>query len=89
MFVRRDAPSAMVDLKRMLDDVTARATAPVRAALYYSCIARGPNLFGDGSVELGTIKDALGDLPLVGFFANGGICSNRLYGYAGVLALFT
>ena len=89
MFVRRDAPSAMVDLKRMLDDVTARATAPVRAALYYSCIARGPNLFGDGSVELGTIADALGDVPLVGFFANGEICNNRLYGYTGVLTLFT
>ena len=60
-----------------------------RAALYYSCIARGPNLFGDGSVELGTIKDALGDVPLVGFFANGEICNNRLYGYTGVLTLFT
>ena len=89
MFVRRDAPSAMVDLKRMLDDVTARAPATVRAALYYSCIARGPNLFGDGSVELGTIKDALGDVPLAGFFANGEICNNRLYGYTGVLTLFT
>ena len=79
----------MVDLKRMLDDVTARAPATVRAALYYSCIARGPNLFGDGSVELGTIKDALGDVPLAGFFANGEICNNRLYGYTGVLTLFT
>jgi len=89
MFVRRDGESAMADLKRMLDDVTARAATPPRGALYYSCVARGPNLFGDGSVELGTVAEALGDVPLVGFFANGEICNNRLYGYTGVLTLFT
>ena len=36
-----------------------------------------------------SIKDALGDVPLAGFFANGEICNNRLYGYTGVLTLFT
>ncbi|MEE8224028.1 MAG: FIST C-terminal domain-containing protein, partial [Alphaproteobacteria bacterium] len=71
------------------DDVTGRAATPPRGALYYSCVARGPNLFGDGSVELGTVAEALGDVPLVGFFANGEICNNRLYGYTGVLTLFT
>ena len=53
-----------------------------------SCLARGPALFGDDSQELKTIRDALGDFPLVGFFANGEISHNRLYGYTGVLTLF-
>lgn len=87
MFVRRDAAAAMVDLKRMVADVKQRTDAPPRAALYYSCIARGPNLFGQGSVELETIADILGDVPLIGFFANGEISNNRLYGYTGVLSL--
>ena len=87
MFVRRDGASAMADLKRMVADVKRRVEAPPKAALYYSCIARGPNLFGEGSVELTTIADILGDVPLIGFFANGEISNNRLYGYTGVLSL--
>lgn len=87
MFVRRDGASALADLKRMVADVKRRADTPPRAALYYSCVARGPNLFGQGSVELKTIADLLGDVPLIGFFANGEISNNRLYGYTGVLSL--
>ncbi len=87
MFVRRDGASAMADLKRMVADTKRRAGTTPRAALYYSCVARGPNLFGDGSVELRTISDALGDVPLIGFFANGEISNDRLYGYTGVLTL--
>jgi small ligand-binding sensory domain FIST len=88
MFVRRDGPSAAEDLNRMLSDVTGRAGRPARAALYYSCVARGPNLFGPDSEELKSVQTALGaDVPLVGFFANGEISKNRLYGYTGVLTL--
>lgn len=87
MFVRRDGASAMADLKRMVADAKRRADSEPRAALYYSCVARGPNLFGEGSVELRTISKMLGDVPLIGFFANGEICNDRLYGYTGVLTL--
>jgi small ligand-binding sensory domain FIST len=87
MFVRRDGASATADLKRMVHDVRRRAGGPPRAAFYFSCVARGPNLFGRGSVELGTIADVLGEVPLIGFFANGEISNGRLYGYTGVLAL--
>lgn len=87
MFVRRDGPSAMTDLKRMAHDVVQRANARAKAALYYSCVARGPNLFGRNSEELGAIAAAIGDVPLIGFFANGEISHNRLYGYTGVLTL--
>ena len=88
MFCRRDHEAAVADLKRMLADVKRRATRPPRAGVYYSCVARGPNLFGPHSEELEMIRAELGDLPLVGFFANGEICHDRLYGYTGVLALF-
>ena len=88
MFVRRDGATANADLKRMVADVKRRADRTPRAAFYFSCIARGPNLFGPGSVELKTIAKILGeDVPLIGFFANGEISNNRLYGYTGVLSL--
>ena len=89
MFVRRDGASALVDLERMLDDVTHRAGGRPKAALYFSCVARGPNLFGDNSEELTAVAKAIGDdVPLVGFYANGEISNNRIYGYTGVLTLF-
>ncbi len=88
LFCRRDPVSATTDLARMLADLKRRAGAAPRAGLYFSCIARGPNLFGRPSQELAMIRDALGEFPLAGFFGNGEIAHDRLYGYTGVLALF-
>ena len=45
-------------------------------------------MFGAPHRELGLIRDTLGEFPLVGYFANGEISHNRLYGYTGVLTLF-
>ncbi|MBI5040950.1 MAG: FIST C-terminal domain-containing protein [Gammaproteobacteria bacterium] len=88
-FCRRDGRSAWDDLQRMLDDLKIRCGhRPPRGGLYYSCLGRGQNLFGNDSEELRAIRSALGDFPLVGFFANGEISNNRLYGYTGVLTLF-
>ena len=88
LFCRRDPASAAVDLQRMLADLKRRAGGTPRAGLYFSCVARGPNLFGESSQELRMISDALGAFPLAGFFGNGEIAHDRLYGYTGVLALF-
>ena len=87
-FCRRDHHAAVRDLKRMLADVKRRIEGAPRAGLYYACVARGPNLFGRESEELRLVRDELGEFPLVGFFANGEISHDRLYGYTGVLALF-
>ena len=87
-FCRRDGRSAWEDLQRMLDDLKARIDTPPRGGLYYSCLGRGQNLFGNDSEELRAIRNTLGDFPIVGFFANGEISNNRLYGYTGVLTLF-
>lgn len=89
MFCRRDPDTAVEDLKRMLGDLKRRAGGnPIKGGLYFSCVARGPNQFGPDSAELGMIRDALGEFPLAGLFANGEISNDRLYGYTGVLALF-
>lgn len=89
LFCRRDVETAYADLRRMLRDVKKRLPAEPRGAVYYSCLGRGPFMFGRESAELGTIRDELGDLPLAGFFANGEISHDRLYGYTGVLTVFT
>lgn len=88
MFCRRDLDSAAEDMNRMLSSIKQGLFGKPRGGVYYSCLARGPNLFGANSEELGLIRDALGDFPLVGFFCNGEISHNRLYGYTGVLTLF-
>lgn len=88
MFCRRNLDSAAEDMNRMLESIKKGLFARPRGGIYYSCVARGPNLFGPQSEELGLIRDALGDFPLVGFFGNGEISHNRLYGYTGVLTLF-
>jgi small ligand-binding sensory domain FIST len=88
MFVRRDRAGAEADLKDMVKRLAKRADRPIKGALYHCCVARGPNLFGDNAEELHLIRDAIGDVPLVGFLANGEVCNDRLYGYTGVLTLF-
>jgi small ligand-binding sensory domain FIST len=88
MFCRRDADTAQEDMTRMLDSIRQGLYSPPRGAVYYSCLGRGPSLFGPNSEELKMIGTALRDVPLVGFFCNGEISHNRLYGYTGVLTLF-
>ena len=88
MFCRRDGNSAREDMQRMLDDIDARLGENARGAVYYSCLGRGRHQFGGNSEELQIIRERLGDIPLVGFFANGEIFHNRLYGYTGVLTVF-
>lgn len=87
-FCRRDNEAARKDLNRLLDDMRARLPSPPKAGLYYSCLGRGQALFGPNSEELSVIRQEFGDMPLVGFFANGEISHDRLYGYTGVLTLF-
>jgi small ligand-binding sensory domain FIST len=58
-------------------------------AVYVSCAGRGGPHFGGPSAEMQIVRRALGDVPLVGFFAGGEIARNHLYGYTGVLTVFT
>lgn len=61
----------------------------IAGAIYVSCSGRGGPHFGGPSAELQIVRRALGDVPLVGFFAGGEIARHHLYGYTGVLTVFT
>ena len=61
----------------------------IAGAVYVSCSGRGGPHFGGPSAELQWIRHSLGDVPLVGFFASGEIAHHHLYGYTGVLTVFT
>lgn len=103
-FCARNAQAARRDLVRVCtelrEEVEADATAPVGAqagegearriagAIYISCAGRGGPHFGAPSAELKIVQRALGDVPLVGFFASGEIARHHLYGYTGVLTAF-
>ena len=60
----------------------------IAAAVYVSCSGRGGPHFGSPSAEARILQHALGEVPLVGFFAGGEIAHHHLYGYTGVLTVF-
>jgi small ligand-binding sensory domain FIST len=68
---------------------TPHAARRMAGAVYVSCAGRGGPHFGAPSAELAIVRRALGDVPLVGFFAAGEIARHHLYGYTGVLTVFT
>jgi small ligand-binding sensory domain FIST len=69
-------------------NVASPAAHGIAGAVYISCAGRGGAHFGAPSAELAIVKHALGDVPLVGFFASGEIAREHLYGYTGVLTVF-
>ncbi|MDD2545195.1 MAG: FIST C-terminal domain-containing protein, partial [Burkholderiaceae bacterium] len=73
------------------EDLAPRLTGSrfICGAIYVSCSGRGGPHFGGASAELQIVRHALGDVPLVGFFAGGEIARHHLYGYTGVLTVFT
>jgi small ligand-binding sensory domain FIST len=88
MFARRDSNSARNDLINMIEQLKRELPGPARGGIYISCLGRGRYMFEEESAELGLIKEHLGDIPIVGFQANGEIYQHNLYGFTGVLTLF-
>jgi len=95
-FCTRDVEAARRDLVRICseirDELSPGDGTPERTmagAIYVSCAGRGGPHFGGPSAELQIVRHALGDVPLVGFFAGGEIARRHLYGYTGVLTVFT
>ncbi len=103
-FCRRHMHAARADLTRICteirDELVQEPLAPrisqarpwperqICGALYVSCSGRGGQRFGGPSAELQTVRRALGDVPLAGFFASGEIAAHWLYAYAGLLTVF-
>jgi hypothetical protein len=67
----------------------ARPARHIAGAVYISCTGRGGPHFGGPSAEMQVVRRALGDVPLVGFFAAGEVAHHHLYAYTGVLTVFT
>jgi small ligand-binding sensory domain FIST len=91
VFCTRDFDAAHADLIRIcaeLRDEVEEQGLNMLGAHYVSCTGRGAHLFGSAGAELAVIKHNLGDVPLVGFYANGEIAGDKLYGYTGVLSVF-
>jgi small ligand-binding sensory domain FIST len=87
-FARRDRAAAVDDMVRMCEALKRRAPRAT-GGVYFSCVARGSRLFGTDGYERGLLREAFGAMPVAGFFCNGEISNARLYGYTGVLALFS
>lgn len=95
-FCERNAEAARRDLLRICTELRAEGEEhppadggpAIAGALYISCAGRGGPHFGAPSAEAQWIQHALGDVPLVGFFAGGEIAHASLYGYTGVLTVF-
>jgi small ligand-binding sensory domain FIST len=87
----QDEPAAVAATQPAPAPAPATDTAARRiaGALYVSCAGRGGPHFGAPSAEAQMIRHALGDVPLAGFFAGGEIARHHLYGYTGVLTVFT
>jgi small ligand-binding sensory domain FIST len=101
-FCRRGVDAARRDLVRIaaeirselepeeLEPAAGAGGRRIVGALYASCNGRGGAHFGAPSAELAILRHALGgDVPLAGFFAAGEIGHHHLYGYTGVLTVFT
>jgi small ligand-binding sensory domain FIST len=62
------------------------------AALLFTCNGRGTRLFAQPDHDAAAVQDALGPLPLAGFFANGELGPvggrNFIHGFTASLALF-
>jgi small ligand-binding sensory domain FIST len=94
MFVHRNQDTMKRDLTRMLIELRQRVENEQggfypKGAVYISCMARAGYDFGeDYADELALIREVIGEIPLVGFYAGGEILSGRIYGHTGILNLF-
>jgi small ligand-binding sensory domain FIST len=61
----------------------------IRGAIYISCLGRGGEHFGAPNAEMHIVRHALGDVPVVGFFAGGEIAHQHVLSYSGVLMVFS
>ncbi len=88
----RDAETADGELKQMLAAIKHAPEADPRAALLFTCNGRGTRLFPGPNHDADAIGDALGNVPLAGFFAAGEMGpvggKNFLHGFTASIAVF-
>ncbi len=86
----RDCRSAANDFKMMLSAQKVHGDA--EGALLFSCSGRGEHLFDHPHADATMVYDALGGIPLAGFFASGEIGpvgdQSYIHGHTACLAVF-
>ena len=89
----RDAATADEDLRAMLQGIVESGQTPPAAALLFSCNGRGTRLFERPHHDAAALGDALGPLPVAGFFAQGELGpvggKNFVHGFTASIALFS
>ncbi len=89
----RDASTADEDLRTMLEQNLARPSGTkIAGGLLFSCNGRGTRLFPEPDHDASAIGNALGPVPLAGFFAMGELGpiggKNFVHGFTASLAIF-
>ena len=92
-FQIRDAEASREDLRAMLDELVGRLGERRPAfGCYFDCAGRGRGLFGVSDHDVASIRERLGEFPLVGFFGNGEFAPigqrNFFHNYTGALVIF-
>jgi len=87
----RDESTADDEMRQLLTRFAAKGSG-AEAALLFTCNGRGTRLFSHPDHDARVIRDALGDVPLAGFFAQGEMGPiggrNFLHGFTASMALF-
>jgi small ligand-binding sensory domain FIST len=89
-FQVRDGRTADEDLKALLAQ---KENGPrPSGALLFSCLGRGEGMYGTPHHDIHALREALGPVPIAGFFCNGeigpvGNCA-YVHGFTSVIALF-
>ena len=89
----RDARSADEDLRRILVRAAgALGGRPLAGALLFTCTGRGTRMFAEPDHDTGLLAQALGQLPVAGFFCDGELGpvggQNFLHTFTASIALF-
>ena len=88
-FQVRDEESASNELRQLLKKTE---PAGVKGGLIFTCNGRGTRLFAEPDHDAGVIKEAVGEIPVAGFFAQGEIGpvggENHIHGYTASVVLF-
>jgi len=88
----RDWQTADADLQQLLADGKRNLDSAAGGALLFTCNGRGTRLFPEPHHDATAVKNALGDIPLAGFFAQGELGpvggKNFIHGFTASIALF-
>jgi len=88
----RDWQTADADLRQLLAAARQQADGKVRGALLFTCNGRGTRMFPKPHHDAVAVSNALGDIPLAGFFAAGEWGpvggKNFVHGFTASIALF-